>query len=131
MFTLNLIIRYKYILEQKTDFLSHFRLTSTKHHIKYGCLGNKERLIFHIFILKNFLFISKKITKRQEKIFCCLELSAKSHNGGGGGGNTSYPSPNGVNFGTSPNHPKWKLPSPKPHITRFILYSYAMTFKFF
>ena len=48
---------------KKTDFLSHVRLISTKHHIKYSCLGNKERPMFHIFILKSFLFISKKSHK--------------------------------------------------------------------
>ena len=118
----------------KTDFLSHDQLISTNHHIKYGCLGNKERPIFHIFILKSFLFISKKSQKASREnlsLFGVICQKPREWGGGGGGGNTSYRSPTGVNFGTSPNHPKWMLPSPKPHIMRFILLSYELTFKFF
>ena len=95
-------------MEQKTDFLSYFWLISTKHHIKYGCLSNKERPIFHIFNLKNFLFISKKSHKASRENLLLFGVICQKPQGGGGG-NTSYPSPNGVNFWYVPESPKMEV----------------------
>ena len=106
----NFKIRYKYILEQNLTFSLPW-LISTKDYVNCGCLGNKERPIFHILVLKNFLFISKKSHKASRKNFSPFGVICKSHRGRGRG-NTSYPSPDRVKFGTSLNHPKWKCLPP-------------------
>ena len=127
-----ILIRYQYILEQKTDFLSHFWLTSTRHHVKCGCLGDKERPIFLILVLKDFLFISKKSHKASRKKSFAVWSYLPKATGKGGGGNSSYPSPTRVNFGYVPEYPKMEVSfPPSPHIMRFIFLSYALTSKFF
>ena len=69
-------------LEEKNDFFLIFlAIFFSKHPLKCGCHGNYSRSVFLVFASNHYLYIFRKVTMFEEKIFCHSGVMLKKPQG--------------------------------------------------
>ena len=72
--------------EEKNDFFLYFWIIFVEAPSENVLLWQQEKVCPLVLVSKHHLHIFMKVTKFQEKIFCCFRVMLQKPQGGGGGG---------------------------------------------